>query len=359
MTRASPRRTIVAMNADPLDIEDRAATERYLVAERHCAAGDLREHEVLAGGVSGRTVRVAFADGREWVLKQALAKLRVQADWFSDPQRIHREALGMRVLAELAPPGSITKLIFDDERHHVIGMEAVPRPHENWKTMLLAGRVEDFHFWDFGTLLGAIHLHGWEQRRRLEIQFADRSFFESLRLEPYYEYSATQEPNAAEFLRELLRDTRAERSSLVHGDFSPKNVLVRRNRLVMLDHEVIHWGDPAFDFGFALTHFLAKAVHLPPTRDQLIDCTQKFFKAYMAAFYFPRMVEQSIDPAFLQRCVRHTLGCLLARVVGRSPLEYLSPEERARQRGAAVRLIMDLPRDVPELIEQFMQEVDT
>jgi tRNA A-37 threonylcarbamoyl transferase component Bud32 len=342
-----------------LDIENRPALQKYLWSNFSPAAEfEIREFEVLAGGVSSRTVRVLLAGGQEWVLKQALAKLRVQADWFSDPRRVHREALGMKVLGELTPPGSVPKLVFDDERHHVLAMEAVPRPHENWKTMLLAGRIEDIHFWNFGTLLGTIHLHSWQRRRELEIEFADRAFFESLRLEPYYEYAASQELRAAEFFRNLLVDTRAERSALVHGDFSPKNVLIRHTRLVLLDHEVIHWGDPAFDVGFALTHLLSKALHLSQERPQLAHCANIFAKQYESTFYVPMLAERVVDLRFLQRCVRHTLGCLLARVVGRSPLEYLAPAERTRQREAVVRLIQDLPRDVPELIERFIREIE-
>ena len=112
---------------------------------------------VLAGGVSNRTVLVEFPErpSREsWVLKQALAKLRVKVDWFSDPARIGREALGLRHLAALAPPGTITPLVFEDPAHHLLAMAAVPQPHENWKSRLLAGRVEPEHAGQFGSLLG-------------------------------------------------------------------------------------------------------------------------------------------------------------------------------------------------------------
>ena len=348
------------MNADEFDLENRADAERYLLQAGHARPGDVVEHEVLAGGVSSKTVRIAFADGREWVLKQALAKLRVQADWFSDPRRVHREALGMKVLGELTPPGSVPKLIFDDEQHHVLGMEAVPRPHANWKTMLLAGRVNPVQILDFGRLLGKIHAHSRLRRRELELQFADRSFFETLRLEPYYEYGARQEPRAADFYRGLVAETNASREALTHGDFSPKNVLIYDNRLVLLDHEVIHWGDPAFDFGFGTSHLLSKSHHLPQARAVLQGAVDAFWKVYRSTHCeIESSFISSIDWTTLEaRCVRHSLGCLLARVVGRSPLEYLTADERNRQREAVVRLIQDLPRDVPELIARFTAEIE-
>ena len=344
------------MDAPALDIEDRAACERYLVAAGHAQTGDVVEHRLLAGGVSCATVLVAFADGRRWVLKQALAKLRVKADWFSDPNRIHREALGMRVLGELAPPGSIPKLIFDDAAHHVIGMEAVPEPHENWKTMLLAERIQPFHAIDFGKLLGAIHLHSRNRRRELRPLFEDTTFFETLRVEPYYEYVAANVQEAAAFLNTLVADTRKHRESLVHGDYSPKNVLIHNNRLVLLDHEVIHWGDPAFDVGFALTHFLSKAHHLH--NGLLQSAAIAFWGSYLTTVVHEWLPDPELDfDDFVQRTVRHTLGCLLARVSGRSPLEYLSSTDRERQQNFVLRQVRSPPLEPKQLIEQFVNEL--
>lgn len=347
------------MHADDLDIENRTALQKYLWANFAPAEEfEIREFEVLAGGVSSRTVRVLLAGGQEWVLKQALAKLRVQADWFSDPRRVHREALGMKVLAELTPPGSIPKLIFDDERHHVLGMEAVPRPHENWKTMLLAGQIDNQYASQFGILLARIHDRSFNEDQLSKI-FDDRAYFESLRLEPYYGFSAIREPRAAQFLRKLIEDTKATRLTIVHGDFSPKNVLICRDKIVLLDHEVIHWGDPAFDVGFAMTHFISKGHHLKVRRREFGQIADAFWTSYCMSFVVPRTLLDALDSDYYTSCVRHTLGCLLARVVGRSPLEYLTPEERTRQREAVVRLIQDVPRDVPELIERFVQEIES
>lgn len=345
---------------DELDIEDRAALERYLVVRGDCARGALAAHEVLAGGVSSRAVWAVFVDGRQWVLKQSLAKLRVAADWFSDPRRVHREALGMQVLGELAPPGAIPRLVFDDQQQHVLAMEAVPRPHDNWKSLLLAGRIEPDHVLQFAELLGTIHRASWLRREELAPRFADRTFFESLRLEPYYEYSAQREPAAVAFYTQLVADTRATHASLVHGDYSPKNVLVHAGRLVLLDHEVIHWGDPAFDVGFALTHLLSKAHHLPQQRAKLASLTQAWWERYVTvAAAAPTGNNQASESLAVsdERCARHALGCLLARVVGRSPLEYLSPAERDRQRQAILRLLDEPPRDVPKLIDSFLREI--
>jgi len=324
-----------------MNIEATAELLEYL--RRH---GRVRDTEtprltVLAGGVSNRTVLVERDGQPDLVLKQALAKLRVAADWFSSPERIHREALGLRWLNELAPPGSIPQFVFEDHEHHILGMTAVPRPHENWKTMLMRGEIVLDHVQQFGRLLAAIHHGAMRRRAELEPVFRDTSFFESLRVEPYYAFSARQTPAARAFLAALIAETRATRLSLVHGDFSPKNILVREGRLVLLDHEVIHWGDPAFDLGFSLAHFLSKAHHFPAWRAEFARAAHLYWQSYD-------------DRSSEQRAVRHVLGCLLARVDGRSPLEYLGSAERGRQRAAVLRLMAKPPAGIGPLIDQFI-----
>jgi tRNA A-37 threonylcarbamoyl transferase component Bud32 len=350
------------MSIDSLDIEQPDQIVAYLRETGRIARDEAVHTRVLAGGVSNKTVLVERPSGEAWVLKQALPKLRVAVDWFSDPARIGREALGLRYLEKLAPPGTTTPLVFEDPRHYLLAMRAVPRPHENWKTMLLAGRVEEDHVTQFGTLLGTIHRRSWEQHDResdadsgseMSSVFADRSFFESLRVEPYYQYTASVVPESADFYNDLVAVTRALTVALVHGDYSPKNILVHEGRLVLLDHEVIHWGDPAFDAGFAMAHLLSKAHHCAADRARFAWAAVKFGAAYLDALGDVRWF--AVD--FPGRWVRHTLGCLLARVAGRSPLEYLSPNERRRQWAVVLKLMHRPPNDVAELATQFVERV--
>lgn len=326
-----------------LNIEDTAALQDYLHRTGRVAPTSTFNSRVLSGGVSCRTVLVEFADGRAWVLKQALARLRVQADWFSDPARIHREAAGLRWLAHLAPAGATVDFVFEDPAAHVLAMTAVPTPHANWKALLLERGPEADHARQFGRLLGTIHRTAAAQAMALRAEFADLTFFEQLRLEAYYRATAAKVPAAAEFYARLVADTLAHRETLVHGDFSPKNVLIHGGRLVLLDHEVIHWGDPGFDLGFALTHLLAKARHVPGRREAFAQAAGEFWAAYAAE---TSGLFQGLEP----RAVRHTLGCLLARVDGRSPLEYLTPAERTAQRAAVLDQISAPPLAVGGLI---------
>ena len=318
-----------------VDIEDAPALVSYLRNHGYIGREESPVVEVLAGGVSCRTVLVDRGDGSPWVIKQALPRLRVEVEWLSDPARIHREALGMEWLVEMTPPGAIASLVFEDRNQDLVAMEAVPRPHEQWKAMLLEGRLDFDHVRQFGELLAAIHT-GSRRLPQVQSVFADRSFFESLRIEPYYLYSGEQEPAAAGFVARLVDETRQHAVCLVHGDYSPKNVLVYRGRLVLLDHEVLHWGDGAFDIGFSTTHLLAKALHLPDRRGRFLDAARHYWETYQSAVEGPMK-----EPEYEARAVRHVIGCVLARSVGRSKLEYLSVEERETFAAAAVSMSMD------------------
>lgn len=333
---------------DALDIEDSPALIAWLRAHGHLALAETPRCTNLHGGVSNRTVLVERSTGEAWVLKQALEKLRVAADWHSDPRRIHREALGLRWLARLALSGAITPLLFEDHTQHLLAMEAVPQPHENWKAALLDRGPDAGQVRQFGALLGAIHRCSVAERDALAVEFEDRSFFESLRLEPYYRHTAAQHPAAHAFFDALIAETLAVRVALVHGDYSPKNILVHRGQLVLLDHEVIHFGDPAFDVGFSLTHLLSKARHRSAKRAAFFQAAQLHWQTYAAT-----AGSLADAPGFASRTVRHTLGCLLARVDGRSPLEYLTAAERDGQRRDALELMRQPPAKVPALIDSL------
>ena len=335
------------------DIEDFDALRGYLTERRHIGPGEPVDFEKLLGGVSNRTVKVKWAGGQGWVLKQALGKLRVDADWFSSPERIGVEAKALRWLNQMAPAGTTPSFLFEDKTNHLMAMEAIPEEHENWKTVLLSGRIVPDHFEQFGVLLGTIHRKSSQAGPEVRAAFADTTYFENLRLEPYYLHTRQNVPEAAEFLTALASGTLRHKDSLVHGDFSPKNTLIHRGRLILLDYEVVHFGDPAFDGGFALTHFLSKANHFPKERVRFAKAAELFWQTYekeIAGQAWSRQIEP--------RVVRHCVACLLARVAGKSPLEYLRPEEQSKQKRAALELMASPPARVPDLIREFMKETE-
>ena len=334
-----------------MDIEKPEELRAYLISKNLLQPLEPLNMKVLPGGVSNKTVLIERKDDQALVLKQALEKLRVKVDWFSNPERIHREAAGMRALHTYVPENA-TKFIFEDDDEHVLAMEAVARPHENWKTMLLAGEVQASYVKQFATLLATIHKRSFLEKETVAELFVDRSYFEALRLEPYYLYTATRVPEANVFLNNLVTATRNRLLTLVHGDYSPKNILVHNDKLILLDHEVIHFGDPAFDIGFALTHLLSKAHHLEEYRTRFAEAAIGFWNDYWSGV-------QALDFAkdLENYAIKHLLACLLARVAGRSPLEYLTIEEQLRQKTVVTLLMQNSPQTMANLIDSFVKGV--
>jgi len=336
----------------PIDIESTPELIQYLREHRLIESGEMPAVENLQGGVSNRTVLVEPQSRPAFIVKQALTKLRVAVDWFSDPRRIHREALAMRALETIAQPSTITQLLFEDMESHIIVMEAIPRAHSNWKILLLREGPRREHILKFAEVLAAVHLRSSANAESFRDLFRDRTWFESLRLEPYYEYSAQQVADARPFLEQLLQETRSTQLALVHGDYSPKNILIYGDRFVLIDHEVAHFGDPAFDVGFSLTHLLSKAHHCSDNRALFLASSKLYASQYLELMQGCRFLRD-----LEARACRHTLACLLARVAGRSPLEYLSAPEKKNQREIVLTLVTEPPNSLAELIERFEKEL--
>jgi 5-methylthioribose kinase len=337
------------MTNSKMDIEIPTMLLAYLRDREKIKPSEIPAFITLDGGVSNRTVWVKRKNKQDWILKQALEKLRVKVDWFSAPERIHREAAGLRWFTKIIPE-HVPEFIFEDDDDHILAMSAIPQPHENWKTVLLKGQTQLDHAILFGQLLAKIH-NAVDDYPSISTEFADRKFFEELRLEPYYSYTATQVPEAEAMLTQLIDDTRQRQLSLVHGDYSPKNVLIYNDSLYILDYEVIHFGDPAFDVGFSMTHFLSKAHYLRDHRQAFLELATVYWQAYHDNI--ADHLAHTIQPYV----VRHTLACMLARVAGRSPLEYLNDTHRQRQQEIIIDLITKNIQTVPDLIGAFTERL--
>src|SRR5947209_8751430 len=117
------------------------AAPGYLVRAGLVEPGEGPVLTELGGGVSS-VVILAETPRRRMILKQALPKLKVQADWPSRPDRSGVEVAAIRALAPLLPPGAVPAILHDDPARHCFVMTAAPPEAVNWKTELLAGRVE-------------------------------------------------------------------------------------------------------------------------------------------------------------------------------------------------------------------------
>ncbi len=290
----------------------------------------------LGGGVSNRVLRVEGAAG-PYILKQSLERLRVADEWVADRSRIVRERTSLEDAARFLPAGSVPRVLWSDEASFLFAMSAAPDGAATWKSRLLAGDVDPGIAATVGVLLGLLIRHTWRDPE-MERRYGDQTAFDQLRIDPYYRTIARRRPEIAGLVRELISRSAARRVSLVHGDWSPKNFLVCAGQVMVIDFEVIHFGDPSFDAAFCLNHLLLKCFRRPEHAPRYLEAARTFY-TWLEGLLPPEALGW-FEPA----TVRH-LGCLmLARIDGKSPVEYITEEPlRDAVRGAAVRLIRETP----------------
>ncbi len=305
----------------------------------------------LGGGVSSDIFRVDV-EGRSFCVKRALAKLKVAADWRAPIERNHSEAEWFRVAAELVPD-AVPRLIGEDAQAGLFAMQwLAPDTHPVWKAQLRDGTIDLGVATEVGRRLARIHA-ATAGRREVAARFATDHIFGPIRLEPYLLAAAERHPDVAPSLRALAEGTARTKLALVHGDVSPKNILAGPRGPVFLDAECAWYGDPAFDLAFCLNHLLLKCLWQPQWRNRYLAAFRTLAEAHLAGVAWePRDV-------FEARCARLLPGLFLARVDGKSPVEYVTDEADRDRVRACARPLLRAPRTrLSEVAEAWRQTLD-
>ncbi len=301
-----------------VDIGDERQLRDYLRGRNIFADVDAARIIYYPGGVSG-IVALASDGSLDVIIKQALPRLKVKEIWECDPGRIITEHRAHEVYARLAPD-SVPEPLFADEENKVIGRIGAPDGTPMWKTQLLSGLL-DFRVAEkaIGALL-TIH-NASARDDGVRRAFDDNSIFYDLRISPYIEKTVTVHPGLAERARPIINRLMTEKITLVHGDYSPKNILVTDSAVWILDYEVAHFGHPSFDLAFFFNHFMLKSVKNRQWRDAYLNML-----LYMAGIYFSGV--DCMAPALLEAQTTELLAfMLLARMDGKSPAEYIVRDE--------------------------------
>ena len=115
---------------------------------------------------------------------------------------------------------------------------------------------------------------------------------------------------------------KTHREAIVHGDFSPKNLMVKDGQIVLLDHEVAWFGDPAFDLAFFLNHLYLKMLYHYKKTGETQDLTTQIWRSY----FQKRGSDNESEMGY--RATRLLLMMMLARIDGKSPVEYLEDDQK-------------------------------
>lgn len=313
---------------DSADLLSADNASRYFV-QRNLIDSDqnvtIRE---LSGGVSNTVLEVR-AGGKSFICKQSLRQLRVEQAWLADRGRILAESDALRLAGRLTPR-HVPAVLDCDPARYTLSIERAPQAWGDWKNRLLAGHI-DVHI---AAALGKLLAH-WQNATaggtRLPDRLHDYGPFEQLRIDPYFRTAAGRLPDCAAEIEAVVGEMAGRRRCLTHGDFSPKNVLVGpdNQELWVIDFEVAHLGDPAFDVAFLVSHFLLKSLYRPRDAATFARCVIKFTDSWS------KSISHDLHPSW--PAISRQVGCLLlARVVGKSPVEYL--DEPARQKATQLGL---------------------
>ncbi len=288
--------------------------------------------EALGGGVSNAVLRVQAGE-YTLILKQSRPQLRTRDAWFSDLDRVYREQEVMEALHPLLPSGVVPKVLHADRSNYVFAMSSAPAEARNWKLQLLAGDVDLDLGERIGTVLGRLHQTTAANVAAFE-RFRERTVFGQLRVEPFYRRVQERRPEVAAVVAPLIDRLWDSAEALCHGDYSPKNILTHERTFTLVDYETAHLGDPTMDLGFCASHLILKAVKVAAARDRLLELVRRFWNGYGNEAKFRPLPELEV------RGVAHCGVCLLARVDGTSPVDYLTEEEQRESVRRLGRLIL-------------------
>ncbi len=319
--------------------------DKFLVEQCLLSPGERADWHPLPGGVSSDIWRVDIG-GRSVCVKRALAKLKVAADWKAPLSRNAYEWAWIQFAAQHCPD-NVPEPLAHDGAVGVFAMSYLdPLLHPVWKRQLLDGVVIPGIADEVGSLVGRLHAAS-AGRPEIASAFETIENFYALRLEPYLVATADRHPDLAPVLLALVARTAGTQHALVHGDVSPKNILVGPRGPVLLDAECAWYGDPAFDIAFCLNHLLLKGLARPGARHELSASFEALVRSYFE--------QVTWEPGWKleQRAAQLLPALMLARVDGKSPVEYLTEDSRTLVRAVAVPLLQQAPAALADVLQAW------
>lgn len=316
-----------------IDISERKELLKYLVAQQIISYNEKVEIHYFSGGVSG-TVAIVTTSEKEFIVKQALERLNVEAEWKCDQTRLKVEHNALKVYAEIVPD-NVPKPFSFDESNYIMIREAAPFDAVMWKTDLLRGFFNDTVAKKAIDSLSMVHNRTAYATDIME-EFHDGHFFYDLRIDPYINYTVKKYPELQKKARNVIDYLTREHIALVHGDYSPKNIMVKEDKIFIVDFETSYFGHPAFDIAFFSNHFLLKTVKNKQWGASYLRMLDSMMRRYFSKVEF-------MDVKVLEDRTIEVLGFLfLARVDGKSPAEYIQdPKDKDLIRQIAKHILFE------------------
>ena len=329
---------------------DRSVLDAALARMGLLAPGEVARYTALTGGVASDIWKVDTA-AKTFAVKRALPKLKVVTDWYVPVARNAFEVKWMEVVRGIMPQ-AVPQLLGHDPAAGLFAMAYLdPADYRNWKAELRDGRTDDAFAAEVGRCLVRIHA-ATARNPAIAAAFATDETFHAIRLAAYLEATAPKHPQAADALMALSRLTLATKLTLVHGDVSPKNILIGPDGPIFLDAECAWYGDPAFDLAFCLNHMLLKCLWTPRAAARFLGLYDILTRSYLAGVTWE-------PPEVMERRTAHLLpGLFLARVDGKSPAEYVTADsDKAKIRRVALKFLAEPPDRLSDIRYAWAREI--
>lgn len=336
---------------DSIKNEDLGQLNEFLFRNDLLKQGEKAVWTPLSGGVSSDIWRVDLPRSVLCV-KRALATLKVKADWQAPVERNNYEWEWFKFVYGSFPE-IVPRPIAHDNEMQMLAMDYLePEDFKVWKAELLNGETDAEFAGKVGEYLGRIHAKSAFNSEVSETFATDRLFF-ALRIEPYLLATAEKHPDIAPNIKEIAKKTLSSKIALVHGDVSPKNILIGRTNPIFLDAETAWFGDPAFDLAFCLNHFWLKSAFRSQAAEGYLNCFKSFAGSYLNQVTWEPREEIEVRTA-------HLLPILhLARVDGKSPVEYITDENiKAQIRQVARQFIINRTDNLSTFENYFYKTQD-
>jgi 5-methylthioribose kinase len=240
-------------------------------------AGFIPQNEPIAvekvGDGNINWVRRVRTDAGSWVVKQARPALERFPEYRSSTERIVFEARFFHTVAPFDAENVCPRVLRFDPEQRVLVLEDLGDA-ERLDAALARGADVTSTACSLARFLGAVHRG--TRDGALAARFANGEMRQlhgdHIFHLPFRENDFPLSKRVAECAAELRADTGLlqtidsvhrrylePRGCLVHGDVQPANVLLSAGGPKLLDAEIAHVGDPAFDLGQLLGHLLLPA----------------------------------------------------------------------------------------------------
>ncbi len=276
------------------------------------------QYKKLTGGVSSEVYHVR-TNKNNYCIKRSLKRLLVKKKWIANTNRIKFEYLWLKHCQSILKRNIPNTYEFNDKKKYIV-MEYLKTSQYKTLKQLYFKRIININTIKLiSKHLYTIHSNSSNYKTKKTFEGNYKNFYD-LRLDPYFNEVGRVYPKYKGYIKKINEDYIKNSSTLVHGDFSPKNILVDKNKIIYLDAECCNFGDPVFDLVFFTNHLLIKSIFFK-------DKSQEFIKLYLSFYkeYLSNLSTKNFN-SYIDRIIKMTPIMLLSRVDGKSPVEYISQE---------------------------------